>query len=69
VAHRVSNLRSKGINPFTAVINPPHATILAVGAARSARLCAAADRDRAYHERDFVRAITRGTDGRAPRCS
>ena len=33
----VSNLGMFGIKEFTAVINPPHSTILAVGARRAAR--------------------------------
>ena len=30
----ISNLGMHGVREFTAIINPPHATILAVGAAR-----------------------------------
>ena len=38
----VSNLGMFGVKYFSAVINPPHATILAVGAGISSRWCAAA---------------------------
>ena len=39
----ISNLGMFGIREFTAVINPPHAAILAVGAGETARpLCATA---------------------------
>ena len=33
-ASAISNLGMHGVREFTAIINPPHATILAVGAAR-----------------------------------
>ena len=35
-ASAISNLGMHGISAFSAIINPPHATILAVGAARRA---------------------------------
>jgi pyruvate dehydrogenase E2 component (dihydrolipoamide acetyltransferase) len=40
-ASAISNLGMHGINAFSAIINPPHATILAVGAARRAPVEAA----------------------------
>jgi pyruvate dehydrogenase E2 component (dihydrolipoamide acetyltransferase) len=52
----VSNLGMYGINHFTAVINPPHATILApVGTSEERPVVRAArSRDRAHDERDLV---------------
>ena len=51
----VSNLGMYGIKDFTAVINPPQSTILAVGAGEErAGSAGRQDRGRAYHERDAV---------------
>ena len=58
----VSNLGMYGIKDFTAVINPPHATILAVGRRRGAgRRRQRQDRGRACDERD---AVVRSPGGR-----
>ena len=64
----VSNLGMYGIKDFTAVINPPHATILAVGTSEERRGGAQRqDRDRAHHERDAVlRSSRRSTARSAP---
>ena len=57
----VSNLGMYGINHFTAVINPPHATILAVGTSEErAGGAKRQDRDRADDERDLVLRSPRG---------
>ena len=51
----VSNLGMYGIKHFTAVINPPHATILAVGTSEERAGRARAARSRSpHHERDAV---------------
>ncbi len=64
----VSNLGMYGIKDFTAVINPPHATILAVGAGEErADRQGRQDRSRPHHERDACRATTaRSTARSAP---
>ena len=57
----VSNLGMYGIKDFTAVINPPHATILAVGAGEErAVVVQRQDRGRACDERDAVVRSPRG---------
>ena len=57
----ISNLGMYGIKDFTAVINPPHATILAVGTGEErAVVQERQDRGRAYHERDAVLRSPRG---------
>ena len=57
----VSNLGMYGIKHFTAVINPPHATILAVGTSEErAGGARRQDRDRAHDERDPVLRSPRG---------
>ena len=57
----VSNLGMYGIKDFTAVINPPHATILAVGAGEErAGGGERQDRGRSHHERDDVMRSSRG---------
>jgi pyruvate dehydrogenase E2 component (dihydrolipoamide acetyltransferase) len=48
----VSNLGMHGIREFAAIINPPHATVLAVGAARRQPV------ERAYGTVDFVGQMT-----------
>ena len=57
----VSNLGMYGIKDFTAVINPPHATILAVGAGEERAIVQERqDRSRPHHERDAVLRSPRG---------
>ena len=57
----VSNLGMYGIKDFTAVINPPQATILAVGAGEErAVVKQRQDRSRPRHERDAVVRPSRG---------
>ena len=57
----VSNLGMYGIKDFTAVINPPHATILAVGTGEERAIVKQRqDRGRADHERDPVLRSPRG---------
>ena len=55
----ISNLGMFGIKDFSAVINPPHATILAVGAGEERRWSQRQDRGRARHD------LTLSTDHRA----
>ena len=57
----VSNLGMYGVQEFTAIINPPQATILAVGAAR--RCVVASDDDRACVE--WMMRVTLSVDHRA----
>ena len=54
----VSNLGMYGIKDFAAVINPPHATILAVGASEERPIVGAARSNRHHHDGDAVDAIT-----------
>ena len=57
----VSNLGMYGIKDFTAVINPPQSTILAVGVGEERAVVATAkDRRRHHHERDAVLRSPRG---------
>ena len=57
----VSNLGMFGIKDFAAIINPPHATILAVGAGvENAGGARRQDRDSHHHDGDAVDRPSRG---------
>ena len=58
----ISNLGMYGIREFSAIINPPHATILAVGATRRAPV-EADRRQREVHQPDDRHALVRSQGG------
>ena len=59
----ISNLGMYGVREFSAIINPPHATILAVGAARR-QAVEKPDGWRRLRERDDGNAVLRSSRGR-----
>ena len=58
----ISNLGMYGVREFSAIINPPHATILAVGATRRAP-CRSGRRQREVHQPDDRHALVRSQGG------
>ena len=62
-ASAISNLGMYGVREFAAIINPPHATILAVGAARR-QAVESAGRRRRLRQRDDGDAVLRSPRGR-----